>query len=113
MQLELKSKKLSKFEKLPKELRRKIYEHLLKAENVQGPPDDELVCYYKFETSILAVSKQIHQDTWPILYQDNQFIIVSHNWDDIFTLLNEYEVAPIASTKPKEVAEFKVSEATF
>lgn len=113
MQLSPCNNELSTFEKLPKEIRRKICEHLLKAENVRDPPDDELVCHYKFETSILAVSKHIHQDTWPMLYRENQFVTVLNNWDPIFTVMNEYEVAPIASSKPKEASEFKVSEVTL
>ena len=112
MQLKHNSKEPSSFEKLPTELRNKICRHLLKAENVRKPPDDELVCHYKFETSILAVSKQIHKDTWPILYCENQFVVVSNNWDNILTVLNEYEVAPVASSKTKNLAEFKVSEIT-
>ena len=113
MELKHNSKEPSGFEKLPTELRNKICRHLLKAENVRESPDNELVCHYKFETSILAVSKQIHKDTWPILYREDQFVVVSNNWDNILTVLNEYEVAPIASSKPKKIADFKVSANTL
>ena len=56
LQAQSDSDKLSDFEKLPAELRVEVYKHVLKAENVRQPPDDDLVCHYRFEVRSFAPS---------------------------------------------------------
>ena len=102
------TKRLSPFEKLPLEIRRKIYATLLNADDVRQPPDHNLNREYKFETAILRVNKQIYGEAYTALYYDNHFLVVSSNWDLIPTAARSHEVATIASTKPKLVAKFKV-----
>lgn len=102
-------KKLSTFEKLPVEIRRKIYDELLKADRVREPPDQFLVCDYHFKTAILGVNKQIYREAHETLYHDNCFIVVSCNWEWIYKVMANHEVAAIACDKPKLVAEFKVT----
>lgn len=44
----------STFEKLPLEIRSKVYEELLKADNVRQPPNQNFIRDYHFETAILG-----------------------------------------------------------
>ncbi len=104
-----KSKGLSTFEKLPVEIRRKIYDDLLKANRVRQPPDHLLVCNYHFQTAVLGVNKQIHREAHDTLYQDNRFIVVSCNWELISKVMANHEVAAIACGKSKLVSSFKVA----
>ena len=46
------------------EIRQKIYVELLRAENVRQPPNEDLVCVYRFETAILAVNKKTNYEAW-------------------------------------------------
>lgn len=107
--LEAFPKKLSVIEKLPLEIRLKIYNLLLNAESVRQPPDQYLVRKYKFETAILSVNKQIYREAYDMLYHDNHFIVVSCKWEMIHTIMSNYEVAAIAGNRPNLVAKFKVS----
>jgi len=104
-----KSKGLSTFEKLPVEIRRKIYGELLKANRVRQPPDHLLVCNYHFQAAILGVNKQINREAHDMLYQDNRFIVVSCNWEMICEVMGNHEVAAIACSKSKLVSSFKVA----
>jgi len=106
-------KALSPFEKLPVELRRKIYDDLLKANLVRQPPDHFLVCNYHFQTAILRVNKQIHREAHVTLYRDNRFIVASCNWESIYKVMANHEVAAIACDKPKLVSNFKVAALTL
>lgn len=90
------------------ELRRNIYEELLKAENVRQAPDQDMICQYHFETAILGVNKKIHNEAWSILYRDNHFVTVSCDWPHISKSFVKYHVAAISVSKPKVVAKFKV-----
>ena len=94
------------FEGLAIEIRRKIYSHLLISDKVRQPPDQHLIRYYRFETAILCVNKKIHLEASHMLYNENTFITVSCDWDLIFTVMKNHEVA-ILCDKPKLVARFK------
>lgn len=98
----------SAMEKLPLELRRQIYHELLKAENVRQPPNKHLVRDYRFETAILRVNKRLHGEAYDVLYGGNTFVVVSCNWAMITTILTEHQVATLARSSPKLVANFKV-----
>lgn len=93
-------------EGLPIELRRKIYSHLLISNKVRQPPNEHLICYYRFETAILRVNKKIHLEASHMLYNENTFITVSCDWGMILTVMKNHEVA-ILCDKPKLVARFK------
>lgn len=108
MQMVHKARELSAFEKLPAELRLKVYEELLKAEKVRQRPDNYLARPYRFDTAILCVSKKIHDEAWPVLYRENQSITVSLNRANVWKTMTVFEVATIAVSKPKLVARFKV-----
>lgn len=102
-------RKLSTFESLPLEIRRKVYDELLKADHIRQPPNGLMICHYKFETAILVVNKKIHSEAHNTLYYDNRFIVVSTNMDCFHACMEDHEVAAIACTKPKAVALFDVS----
>lgn len=104
-----KSRGLSTFEKLPVEIRRKIYDNLLKANRVRQPPDQYLVCNYHFQTAVLGVNKQIYREAHDTLYKDNRFIVVSCNWELISKVMINHEVAALACGKSKLVSNFKVA----
>ena len=94
------------FEGLPIELRRKIYSHLLISDKVRQPPNEHLIRYYRFDTAILCVNKKIHLEALDMLYNENTFITVSCDWDQIFIVMKNHEVAVLCE-KPKLVARFK------
>lgn len=53
---------LSAFERIPIEIRKQIYEELMKGENVRLPPNETLVQHYHFETAILSVNRKIYNE---------------------------------------------------
>lgn len=93
-------------ESIPIELRRQIYTHLLKADHVRQLPNKFLICSYRFETAILSVNKKIHQQASDILYNENQFVTISCDWDIILTVMSNHEVA-IVCGEPNLVGRFK------
>jgi len=105
----LETKQLSRLEKLPVEISRKIYKEILLANNVQQSPNGKMIWVYSLEPALLATSKQIHKVAWPILYHENRFIVASCAWSGIFTSMENHQVAAIACTKPNAVARFSVS----
>lgn len=69
-----------------------------------------MVRHYHFEAAILSVNKNLHNEAWPVLYWENNFVTVSCNWEHIHKMMTTYQVAAIAGTKPGLVATFKVRE---
>lgn len=94
------------FERLPIEIRRQIYSSLLTADKVRQPPDKLLVCSYHFDVAILCVNRKIYQEASDMLYNDNRFVVVSCDWEMIFTIMSNHEVATVCKDQ-KLVARFK------
>ena len=106
------SKGLSTFELVPAEIRREIYQYLLKAKHVRQPLDEFMIRHYHFETVILGVNKKIYNEACPVLYRENHFIQVSCNWETFPLTMANHEVAALMTTKPKLVSRFKVCGST-
>ncbi|KAI9715141.1 MAG: hypothetical protein M1812_006120 [Candelaria pacifica] len=68
------------FTGLPLEIRSKIYAHLLDPSLVRQLPPDGSTPFYKFHTSILRVSHQIHAEAHFQLYHGNNFVLLKSNW---------------------------------
>ena len=67
-----------------------------------------MVRQYHFETAILSVNRKLHHDAWPVLYRENHFVTISCTWEHIFSMMTNYQVAEIAGSKPRLVANFEV-----
>ena len=111
--MQVKQSAVSDFHRFPPEIRCKIYEELLKAEKVlqplgKGVIPHYLIPRYHFQTSILSVNRTFHRETWPILYRQNQFIVLSCNRADFLADLDYYGIPAIAVSNPRSVANFKV-----
>ena len=110
MQLSSKlTRQLSTLEKLPLEIRRRIYQFLLKADSVHQSFNNQMVREYHFQLAILRVSKQIYGEAYDMLYRDNAFVAIffnglsSHFWAN----LGNYGVAALGRTIPDIGAQFK------
>ncbi|KAI4145512.1 MAG: hypothetical protein L6R39_003780 [Caloplaca ligustica] len=86
-------------DRLPIEIQRNIYAHLLKAECVRQPPQQVISQYmitkYHFETAISMANKRIHHIAHAMLYQQNNFIVVTCT-SKIFHAIDESGVPLLA-----------------
>lgn len=67
---------------LPRELRDMFYGHLLDGKHTRVKRARVGNNAYKFHTSILGVSRQIHDEAQECLYGQNVFVVVSHQFSD-------------------------------
>ena len=95
---------------IPRELRDQIYGYLLNSTYTRvvrsGRDNDEnyeeyhTFQAYKFETAILAVNRQIHNEAEEYLYKNNVFIVASLEWPRFATgLFSGMLWVPIVNTK--------------
>ena len=120
-------KEVSTFEKLPLEIRLKIYNELLNANKVRQSPDqgrvrqyisintvgkpgisEAIECRYEFSTALLRVCKKIYNEAYSTLYHNNYFIVVSTNSQRISEHLLDHCVASLGCGQPQSVQKFKV-----
>ncbi|KAI4187195.1 MAG: hypothetical protein L6R41_002963 [Letrouitia leprolyta] len=82
-------------DKLPTEIQRQIYFHLLNADCVRRPPDRCSVSSYDFHMPLLRVNRRIHHIAHEVLYHDNRFILVTSDWKVICLAMLLYKVASV------------------
>ncbi|KAI9808063.1 MAG: hypothetical protein M1827_007528 [Pycnora praestabilis] len=82
--------------RLPIELRREVYSHLLDGKMVKKPQPTRQNPYYQFETAILAVNWQIHNEAQEFMEEKNIFVRVSTSWKGVFEGLITIKV-PVVS----------------
>ncbi|KAF2126602.1 hypothetical protein P153DRAFT_433722 [Dothidotthia symphoricarpi CBS 119687] len=83
---------MSRFERLPQAIRRKILGHLLITERVRQLPNKSLVEDYAFELSVLRLNNAINKDAMNVLYVHNGFVKVNWFFDQAQTALTNHEV---------------------
>ena len=111
---------------LPRELRDQIYGYLLSHEYTKMPPyhtrpaaargrqseankrDISAAHTYGFHVNVLAVNKQISKEASKELYNRNNFVVVSFEWEGLGDLLNKFDV-PIVTDNQNAVARFAKS----
>lgn len=111
---------------LPREIRDQIYGCLLSHEYIRMPPyhtrpaaargrqseankrDMSAAHTYRFHVNILAVNKQIGKEASEEVYDRNNFVVVSWEWEGLGDLLNKFDV-PIVTDNQNAVARFAKS----
>jgi hypothetical protein len=62
------------FLKLPYELRRTVYQHLLSTHRTKRTTDSQGMGYYDLQPAILQTCQLINDEARPVLYHDNSFV---------------------------------------
>ncbi|KAF1984786.1 hypothetical protein K402DRAFT_395481 [Aulographum hederae CBS 113979] len=89
---------------IPIELRNQIYSYLLKSDSVRVQEKGKRHSY-KFQTSILAVNKAIHDEAQEYLYKNNCFVVVSYRWVNLPKDLATFCVPVVTETKAAKMKE--------
>ncbi|KAI9713093.1 MAG: hypothetical protein M1820_001078 [Bogoriella megaspora] len=62
----------------PYEVRKQVYEHLLKSEHAKLDSKNGDAHTYHFHAAILSVSRHVHREARAILYGGNEFVLITH-----------------------------------
>ena len=93
---QLPTTQLSAFERLPREIRDRIYTNLLVSIAVKNTPANCELLTYHFTTAILAANHNISNETRTVFFKHNVFIIISTNCSALFHSL-DLESVPVVS----------------
>lgn len=83
---------MARLDELPEALRRKIFRHLLTADQVRQPPNHFMIEHYNFEVSLMRVNRLIKADAEAILYGENKFVKLSWHFGQCHEAMDNHEV---------------------